>query len=366
MQKTQRVIPLVIVAVYSGIVLALCRPGIAVFDKVLLAYAQCMVWIWVVVALCALALSVAEQYRMRTPGSGVTIMRNTVVHFVDSRWRHDRFAGLVLPFVCYVPLIASYNIFKALYLPSAGFWAGRYIARSERALLGGHDAWQVTHWLVSSPWASQVIDLFYHAGFFPMVFGIAACSFAKPGSQLAWRYLTSYLLVWSVQGNLIAYLLPAAGPAIRGIMHPGASSFTALNAILQSQSHYLHAHGAIGLSSVAIQHGLVAVFGHSDAALGGGISAMPSLHNGMAVLLACAAWSIGRRTGIAATLYALLIWFGSVHLGWHYALDGIVACILTVLAWQGVGRISVAFERRDAVAPPTVEEDCEAPLALAA
>jgi len=41
-------------------------------------------------------------------------------------------------------------------------------------------------------------------------------------------------------------------------------------------------------------------------------------------------------------LFVLLILLGSVHLGWHYALDGYVAIILVLLCWQFAGAITRA------------------------
>lgn len=342
MHKGLRAIPAGIVVVYVAIVLALCRPGLLAFGTLLLTYARSMVSVWIMVGLCALFVTMARRHRAGLPASAWPIARG----FFVSRWQGDRLVSLVLPLFCFVPLITAYNIFKALYLPSAGFWAGRYIARSERAVLGGYDAWQLTHSWLSSPWATQAIDMFYHGWFVPMVVGVAICSFVKPDSRLGWRYLTSYLLLWSVQGNLIAYLLPAAGPALHGSMHPESIHFVALKHVLDAQDMFLKAHGAPGLYSVEYQRGLVALFGQQTVAIGGGISAMPSLHNAMAVLFACAAWSIGRRLGIAATLYAMAIWIGSIHLGWHYAADGIIAALLTVTTWLGVGAIPTLFERR--------------------
>ncbi len=75
----------------------------------------------------------------------------------------------------------------------------------------------------------------------------------------------------------------------------------------------------------------------STLALGAGISAMPSLHNAMAVLFACAAWHANRRMGWLFSGYAVLIWIGSIHLGWHYAIDGIVAAVLTIAIWKLTG-----------------------------
>jgi hypothetical protein len=264
--------------------------------------------------------------------------------FLESRWRYDRFFSVLMPFLCVVPLITSYTLFKTTYLASEGFWFGAALAQTERALLGG-DAWQLSHHLMSSPWVTQVLDMLYHGWFLPMILGVALCSFLRPESVLGWRYLTSYLLLWSLQGSLIACWLPAAGPSLHAYLTQRATRFDALTEHLAAQSQYLSAHGGPGLYSIVYQQKLAMLFGSSDVAIGGGISAMPSLHNAMAVLFACAAWSIGPRLGALATLYALVIWIGSIHLGWHYALDGVVACGLTVVTWYAVGRIPVLAAR---------------------
>ena len=38
-------------------------------------------------------------------------------------------------------------------------------------------------------------------------------------------------------------------------------------------------------------------------------------------------------------LFLLSIQVGSVHLGWHYAVDGYASMILTVLLWWGIGKL---------------------------
>lgn len=51
-----------------------------------------------------------------------------------------------------------------------------------------------------------------------------------------------------------------------------------------------------------------------------------------------AAFHVDRRVGWVMTAYAVLIWFGSIHLGWHYAIDGPVAIAATVMIWWASGR----------------------------
>ena len=37
------------------------------------------------------------------------------------------------------------------------------------------------------------------------------------------------------------------------------------------------------------------------------------------------------------TAFAVIIQIGSVHLGWHYAVDGYIGASLTLAVWFGVG-----------------------------
>ena len=66
---------------------------------------------------------------------------------------------------------------------------------------------------------------------------------------------------------------------------------------------------------------------------------MPSMHVATSVLLALFGWRHSRQAGIALTVYAALIMVGSVHLGWHYALDGYVGGLGALVVWWLVGRL---------------------------
>ncbi len=80
-----------------------------------------------------------------------------------------------------------------------------------------------------------------------------------------------------------------------------------------------------------------------------GISAMPSLHNASAVLFALLGWQVSRAHGIALTIFAVLIFLGSIHLGWHYAVDGYLGAALAVVIWWISGKIATGMENRSAV-----------------
>ena len=44
-------------------------------------------------------------------------------------------------------------------------------------------------------------------------------------------------------------------------------------------------------------------------------------------------WKAGRAPGVLLTVFFLVILTGSVHLAWHYAVDGIAGCVVTALIW---------------------------------
>ena len=65
---------------------------------------------------------------------------------------------------------------------------------------------------------------------------------------------------------------------------------------------------------------------------------MPSLHIAITVLFALVGWRINRYVGILLTAYVVITQIGAVILGWHYAVDGYVSILLTILIWKLVNK----------------------------
>ena len=65
-----------------------------------------------------------------------------------------------------------------------------------------------------------------------------------------------------------------------------------------------------------------------------GIAALPSLHVGIVALYTFFLFEINRFCGICMGLYTLLTLFGSVYLGWHYAVDGYIGIALAFFIYR--------------------------------
>jgi PAP2 superfamily len=276
-----------------------------------------------------------------------------VARLARERWQEDRGLSLLVPTLFFTILLAAFNAFKQSVLPLAGFGLDPLFAQWDRAVFGV-DPWRISHAVFASPVASLVLSQAYHQYFLPMALGVFLCAVLPGRRELRSQYLLSFALVWILVGSLLAFLLPSAGGVFWGEFHPGPDPFRPLVDTLARQHDLLIEAGhAQGLGARTFQLALADGFGGDRLAIGRGISAMPSVHIALAVQFACAAFALDRRLGWTAAFYAVLMWVASVHLGWHYAVDGVVAAIVTVPLWAACGRVA---RRLDAVPLRPVRE----------
>ena len=125
----------------------------------------------------------------------------------------------------------------------------------------------------------------------------------------------------------MATLLSSAGPAFLAGIGIETPAYDGLIAYLDR----------VGTYARLVQHGLWESYTDLSDFPYKGISAMPSLHVAIVALMACLGWSLGRLQGLAYTLFAIVIFIGSIHLAFHYAVDGYVAAIVVVAIWLAAG-----------------------------
>jgi hypothetical protein len=147
------------------------------------------------------------------------------------------------------------------------------------------------------------------------------------------HFFLTYVTVYVVLGTVLAIAFSSAGPCYYGQLTGDQEPYGSLMSYLQSvnaETPLLAVEGQKVLWQFYVEHRNVPFLS---------ISAMPSVHVAIAVLFALVGWEANRVIGLLLTGYALVVLVASVQLGWHYAVDGYFAALVTALIWivTGIG-----------------------------
>lgn len=200
----------------------------------------------------------------------------------------------------------------------------------------GFHPWELLQPLLGYAPVTFVITGFYHLWFMLMWIMVAGLAFASMPSVLRMRFFLAFMLTWGIGGNVLAMVFSSAGPCYYSLIGLSPDPFTPL-------MNYLHAvHESVSLWAIETQ--LMLWQGYQGEGVRFGISAMPSMHNGAALLFALAGWQLNRKLGWALFVFTGCIFIGSIHLGWHYAIDGYAGFAVALIAWWGSGAMARWWE----------------------
>ena len=240
----------------------------------------------------------------------------------------DRIVGYVVVWFLLTPFLSAAVSFREMIPKLHPFAWDKWMIETGLILHCGYHLWTLLQPLLGHPIITWGIDRCYFAWLFFLLvfpFGLAL----SVHRRLRFQYILSFLLVWILLGTIGATFFSSAGPCFYAFLEHGENPYASLFTYLDS------VHQQYFLWSRYEQLGMWQAYLHSVPF--GGITAMPSLHVAGATLFALAAREINRWLGILFTGYAVVIQFGSVHLGWHYSLDGYISVTLTLMIWRLVG-----------------------------
>ncbi len=213
----------------------------------------------------------------------------------------------------------------------------------DRVLHFGMDPWRILHPVLGYAPVTFLLNIVYNIWFVVIWMAWVWLVFAERQSVLRLQYLVAYFLSWSIGGSLLAIVFSSAGPVYYGNLDLGANPYAPLMSYLRATSEI------VPLWAVDTQDLLWEAYLNDGKGLVSGISAMPSMHNTAAMMIALLGWRISRRAGIAGSLFALGIFLGSIHLGWHYAVDAYMGFAIAGISWYLSGRFARWYMQRDFV-----------------
>lgn len=297
---------------------------------------------------------------------GCAIMREArpvalLTQLITARLTWPGFLVAVLAVLLFTPmLMASFGTLKILMPLSRDFTWDDTLASIDRMIFQGIQPWELTHALLGSPSATILLDIVYTLWVPTLALSVLLAGVA-PRLHRA-RFFLCFGAGWLLLGVLGAYVFASAGPCYAPLLGTAtAHEYEGLLERLQTIS------GSHTLGAVTWQKILWNAHIERDYQFAMGISAMPSMHNYVSVLYALMAWNSKPILRHGSKLFAIMVFIGSIHLGWHYAIDGIASTIAAVAIWGIVNaylRFSgyLADVTRASVARPSNERDTLAPV----
>ncbi|GLR47690.1 membrane protein [Sphingomonas astaxanthinifaciens DSM 22298] len=275
--------------------------------------------------LVALAIGVAASVALRREARPIAAIATMARARFHSR---EELAATVGPVLLMPLLLGAFGALKQLLPIYRPFEWDDTFAGFARYIFFGRRGWEVTHGLFSSPEATLVLDRIYTA-WVPMLFAAVLLYALFAPAALRARFFLSLTLGFVLIGVVSAFFFSSAGPCYARLI--GTASAPAYDGLMAR----LHAIDAAGYHLQALEWQKQLWIAHEQREYGFamGISAMPSMHNAVSFLYVLTAWRARPLVRIAAWSFALLILIGSVHLGWHYIADGLVAWAMMGTIW---------------------------------
>jgi hypothetical protein len=199
----------------------------------------------------------------------------------------------------------------------------------DRILHLGRHPWEWLHPLLGYPAVTFVVDRAYVYGWFSLLWIGVIWQAVHGREPVRLQFLLAFAASWVLLGTLAAITFSSAGPVyygrVTGLFDPYEPLMSYLYTVdVRTPLHALENQERLWLTYRTW----------------GGITAMPSMHLAIATVVSLAAVTTWRPLVFVVLPIWLLMLLGSVHLGWHYAVDSYAGVLAAAILWVVSGRVS--------------------------
>ena len=264
-----------------------------------------------------------------------SLLKATLPPLVDYR----RYARMVPLLIFAIFGFFAFVSFKAMIPELIPFYADDLFSNMDRVLHFGRLPHEWLAPLLNSEWIVEKLDFIYRLWYFPMF--LLWCWAAWGAQDDGWRrqYVLAFIMCWIIGGTVLATLLASVGPCFYDVIVNPDSPYQAQMALLNAYNENSP------LMAVSIQETLLNGYLNSEGGMKIGISAMPSLHNCLSLLFVFAGYRINKYFGHVLVLFMILIFIGSIVLGWHYAVDAYLGFAVAWFCWKAAGYLLVKQDK---------------------
>ncbi len=262
--------------------------------------------------------------------------------YIWAEWRRgplnsERLIRAIPVFIGFIFFFSTFTSMKQLIPGINPFSWDKEFTALDKMLHFGIDPWRILYAPFSLPIIDKLYNVFtyalnvnYNAWLVAVFAALYWQLFDKSNPVVRMQFFFAFLLTWAINGTLLATIFSSAGPCFLERLN-GSEYYTPL----MDQLHAANEHFKI--FAVSTQDKIWSAASKSESMVGGGISAMPSIHVTTALLFLLLARALNTKYQALFMIFFALIVIGSVFLAWHYAVDGYLAILTTYALWQFSG-----------------------------
>lgn len=259
--------------------------------------------------------------------------------YIWKEWRKgpldtERWLRAIPVFIGFLFFFSAFTSMKQLIPGFNPFTWDKEFAVLDRLLHFGIDPWRILYAPFSLPLLDKVYNVFtyalninYNAWLIAVFAALYWQLFDKSNPVVRMQFFFAFLLTWAINGTLIATLFSSAGPCFLERLTGSAYYAPLMDQLNAANEHYK-------IFAVSTQDMIWNAASKSQSMVGGGISAMPSIHVSTALLFWLLARELNAKYQRLFMIFFVLIVIGSVFLAWHYAVDGYLSILTTYALWQ--------------------------------